>query len=105
MWEKPPKDLELWRERVRQQGCCYHLSECSDETEIHHIAGRTAKFAGHPVGHVLILPLCNAGHRTVERMPKDEQKAMFLEVCFRERKYGELPFSADVLCAALSWRR
>ena len=73
--------------------------------EIHHIVGRTAKFGGHPVGHVLILPVCNEAHRHMERLSKAEQKQFFLEVCMKHTKFDELPFSADVLCAALSWRR
>ena len=74
--------------------------------EIHHIAGRTASHCKVHVGHWLILPVTNESHREVERLPKDEQKGLFLDLCRRRlNRYQSLPFDGDTMFACMDWHR
>lgn len=102
----PTMKQRLWHDRLRQQGCCYHLSGCNERIEIHHIAGAAARFANQPIGHWFVIPLCSDAHRHVRHlMSLHEQKMNFTDCCLREMKYGELPFSAEMVVACMGWRR
>lgn len=100
---KPNKAETAWREWVRDQGCVLGMP---GPVEIHHVAGRTAKHLGVPIGHWFILPVSNGAHRIVERMPKIEQKDLFrFLVCRYLELMYESPFSADVALGIWDWHR
>ena len=100
---RPSAAQVRWREWVRSQGCICGLS---GPVEIHHIAGRTGRHNKVSIGHWLIVPVSNAGHRQIERLPKFEQIQMFLREVAEPywRSFGVLPFGADELLAMVTWR-
>ena len=99
----PNKAEKDWRELVRSLGCCLGYP---GPVQIHHVAGRTAKHSKVDIGHWFILPVSEQAHREVERMPKSEQKGLFLDVCRRlVSTYQPLPFEAEVMFAIMDWRR
>lgn len=63
---QPNAEEKRWREDVRQVGCiACNASVHMVIIEIHHVAGRSAKFDKVSIGHWWILPLCTKCHQLI----------------------------------------
>lgn len=100
---QPNAAERAWREAVREAGCILNMP---GPVEVHHVVGRAARHLRIPIGHWWLIPVSNEAHRIVERMPKEDQKELFRQVCEEHiRCTGSLPVPGAVMAAIWSWHR